>query len=442
MSFVAPSTAVDPKLAALFASSSDLLQDQDHQLQQSSTISAQETPRNWKEAAPPNKRPAKRRRQQSAPVEAEPSKRPVKLRRQQPTPVEAQEEPQLHIPTEQKILELFERIQANRPGFVFLPGDMRKTLETQLKWSVERDCIIRLWEIATQSAAHENSALGPSSATENDLEEISMSGSDDMVTSPISEKQAIQTNPSTREIMTFLWELKEDNLIITGNTRNLTVLMKHQKCWQVSEERLDRILVEMDQTDIKNVFVMPTTSPDASSSDRYSTAGASLIPNAAFVEAPAKDLATIPQAPVQASPSEKQLFRNTIYSRVLAQRPEHAYNITDMLLELESSELSTLLEDDDALCVKIEGLSNLYFHYTDSYPTRAESGAKCRDSDTSAKQTPDARIKYTRNELLGLRNPVQAEPPSLAGRSDNENVVPREFHEELLTQQPKRRRYA
>ena len=115
MSFIAHSTAVDPKLASLFASNpTGLLQDQDHQLQQSSAIVAQEKPRNWKEAAPPNKRPAK-------------------LRRQQSTPVDAHGEPQLHIPTERKILELFERIQANRPGFVFLPGDMRKTLETQLK---------------------------------------------------------------------------------------------------------------------------------------------------------------------------------------------------------------------------------------------------------------------------------------------------------------------
>ena len=394
MSFVAPSTAVDPALAALFGSSSGPLQGQNHQLQQSSTITAQAEPRNWKEAAPPNKRPSKLRRQQPAPVEAQPNKRPAKRRRRQPAPVEAQEEPQLQTPTDQKILELFERIQKNRPGFVFLPGDMRNTLETQLRWSVERNRVIRLWEMATQSAAHENSAPGPFSASENDWEEISMPGSDDMVTSPISEKQAIQTNPSTREIMTFLWELEEHNLIVTGNTHNLTVLMKHQKCWQVSEERLNRILVEMDQADVEDVFATPTTSTHASSSERYGTAAASLDSNGAFVEAPTKELTTSPAASVR----EKQLFRNNIFSRVLAQRPAHTRRITHILLKLDNSELLALLKDDDAMFVRIEELAHVY--YTDSYPTRAESGAECRDSDTSDKQTPDARIKFTRNELL------------------------------------------
>ena len=435
MNFVVPSTAVDPALAALFASSCGPLQDQDHQLQQSSTIAAQERPRNWKEAAPPNKRPSKLRRQQPAPVEAQPNKRPAKRRRRQPAPVEAQEEPQLQTPTDQKILELFERIQKNRPGFVFLPGDMRNTLETQLRWSVERNRVIRLWEMATQSAAHENTAPGPFSASENDLEEISMPGSDDMVTSPISEKQAIQTNPTTMEIMTFLWELEEDNLIVTGNIHNLTVLMKHQKCWQVSEERLDRILVEMDQADVEDVFAMPTTRTSTSSSERYDPADASLASDNPFVEVPTKELATSPAASVR----EKQLLRNNVFSRVLAQRPAHARRIIHMLLKLDGTELSAILKEDDAMFVRIEELAHV--HYTDSYPTRAESGAKCRDADTSAKQTPDARIEYTRNELLGLRNHVQAEPPSLAGRSDNENVVPQEFHEELPTEQPNWRRY-
>ena len=373
MSFVAPSTAVDPALAALFASRTGSSHVPGHQLQRSSAFTVEEVYHNRKEAARPNKPPSK-------------------LQRQHPVPVEAQEEYQLQSPTDQKILELFERIRKNRPSFIFLPGDMRKTLETQLNWNVERERIIRLWGLVTQLAAYKGGAPAPSSSDENDLQQNHILQSDNMSTPPISEEQAILTIPTNFEIMTFLWEFEQDNPRITKNTHDLTVLMKHQKYWHVSEDRLDRVLIEMDQADMKDVFAMPTTSTYASLSEEFGTADASLASGSAAVETTPTDLAMRPAASVQTSSSKKQRLRNTLHSRVLAQRPEHACKITDMLLELDSSELSTLLEDDDALFVRIDRLFHLYVHYADSHPTRAESGGRYLDSDASSQQMGKTRV--------------------------------------------------
>lgn len=68
-------------------------------------------------------------------------------------------------------------------------------------------------------------------------------------------------------------------------------------------------------------------------------------------------------APVTAVLPQKNALRAMIRTRVLAQRLEHACKITEMLLELDWAELKALLQNDEALYVRIEGYFNLYKHY-------------------------------------------------------------------------------
>ena len=306
------------------------------------------------------------------------------------TPITVQAKSDLRRPTDDEIVGLFERMHKRRPEFVFLAGDMRNTLETQLRWNVGRDRIMKLWERVTQHAAYTIGSLGETSSDEREPEQNEKPQSD-IVTYIISRsdkkkakthlpghteqavaettviEKIILTSPSTIEVIEFLRELEEDHPGVMENTHILLTLMKRRRCWQITEARLDNILIEMDQADVEDVFDMPMAVTCSSSYQRnsdYASAAQGASADAIESAKPAaKEVPEVLVAPALAPLLQAQALRNAIRNRVLSQRPEHACKITKMLLELDNAELMALLENDDALYVRIERLFNLYNHY-------------------------------------------------------------------------------
>ncbi|GAA5827526.1 hypothetical protein JCM3770_005988, partial [Rhodotorula araucariae] len=66
-----------------------------------------------------------------------------------------------------------------------------------------------------------------------------------------------------------------------------------------------------------------------------------------------------------AAPAEqKQMLGEALYPRIHATQPELAGKVTGMLLEMDSSELLYLLENDEALTAKIQEALDVLAEYT------------------------------------------------------------------------------
>jgi len=78
----------------------------------------------------------------------------------------------------------------------------------------------------------------------------------------------------------------------------------------------------------------------------------------------------------QVSPSQqKQILGEAIYPKIQAQQPELAGKITGMLLEMDNSELLTLIDDDNALRAKVDEALSVYDDYMKNRAGGADPGA-------------------------------------------------------------------
>jgi hypothetical protein len=131
---------------------------------------------------------------------------------------------------------------------------------------VERDRIMKLWERVTQHAAYTIDSLGETSTNLSEPEQNGkpQSGIFAYIISRYDKKkpkihlpanteqaeaettaveQIILNCPSTIEVLKFLWELEEDHPGVMENTQVLLTLMKRRRFWQITEARLDNILM-------------------------------------------------------------------------------------------------------------------------------------------------------------------------------------------------------
>lgn len=70
---------------------------------------------------------------------------------------------------------------------------------------------------------------------------------------------------------------------------------------------------------------------------------------------------------------QKQMLGEALYPKIQAQQPELAGKITGMLLEMDNTELLTLLEDDDALRAKVDEALSVYDEYMKSKGAEGET---------------------------------------------------------------------
>ncbi|EXJ94178.1 hypothetical protein A1O1_02571 [Capronia coronata CBS 617.96] len=97
-----------------------------------------------------------------------------------------------------------------------------------------------------------------------------------------------------------------------------------------------------------------------------------MIPNREEVNAPSSlnNLATMPPS------QQKQLLGEAIYPKIQQIQPELAGKITGMLLEMDNSELVSLVDDDAALRSKVDEALRVYDDYMKSRSEGAPNGTK------------------------------------------------------------------
>ncbi|KAL9617299.1 MAG: hypothetical protein Q9160_007879 [Pyrenula sp. 1 TL-2023] len=76
---------------------------------------------------------------------------------------------------------------------------------------------------------------------------------------------------------------------------------------------------------------------------------------------------------------QKQLLGEAIYPKIQAQQPELAGKITGMLLEMDNSELLSLVDDDNALRAKVDEALNVYDEYMKNKEMSEPAGNKSED---------------------------------------------------------------
>ena len=89
-----------------------------------------------------------------------------------------------------------------------------------------------------------------------------------------------------------------------------------------------------------------------------------------------------------AAPAEqKQMLGEALYPRIHASQPELAGKVTGMLLEMDSSELLYLLENDEALTAKVQEALDVLAEYTQR---QTDAPAPAASSDETAPAAPAA----------------------------------------------------
>ncbi|CRK11773.1 hypothetical protein BN1708_010289, partial [Verticillium longisporum] len=73
---------------------------------------------------------------------------------------------------------------------------------------------------------------------------------------------------------------------------------------------------------------------------------------------------------------QKQIIGELIFPKIAAQQPELAGKITGMLLEMENSELITLIEDDNAMKLKVDEALGVYEEYVKNQGTEEDESKK------------------------------------------------------------------
>jgi polyadenylate-binding protein len=89
-------------------------------------------------------------------------------------------------------------------------------------------------------------------------------------------------------------------------------------------------------------------------------------------EAPAAGL-TAQSLAAAPAPQQKQMLGEALYPKIQAQQPELAGKITGMLLEMDNTELLSLLEDDEALRAKVDEALSVYDEYMKNKGTEGEA---------------------------------------------------------------------
>ncbi|GKZ34164.1 protein phosphatase PP2A regulatory subunit B [Aspergillus brasiliensis] len=72
---------------------------------------------------------------------------------------------------------------------------------------------------------------------------------------------------------------------------------------------------------------------------------------------------------------QKQMLGEALYPKIQAQQPELAGKITGMLLEMDNTELLSLLEDEEALRAKVDEALSVYDEYMKNKGTESEAPA-------------------------------------------------------------------
>ncbi|GES61528.1 polyadenylate binding protein [Aspergillus terreus] len=92
-------------------------------------------------------------------------------------------------------------------------------------------------------------------------------------------------------------------------------------------------------------------------------------------EAPAAGL-TAQSLAAAPAPQQKQMLGEALYPKIQAQQPELAGKITGMLLEMDNTELLSLLEDDEALRAKVDEALSVYDEYMKNKGTEGEAAGE------------------------------------------------------------------
>ncbi|KAB8221674.1 hypothetical protein BDV33DRAFT_170076 [Aspergillus novoparasiticus] len=86
-------------------------------------------------------------------------------------------------------------------------------------------------------------------------------------------------------------------------------------------------------------------------------------------------------------PQQKQMLGEALYPKIQAQQPELAGKITGMLLEMENTELLSLLEDEEALRAKVDEALNVYDEYMKNKGGESEATGEAAKPKEAAKET-------------------------------------------------------
>ncbi|KAE8418209.1 hypothetical protein BDV36DRAFT_254808 [Aspergillus pseudocaelatus] len=86
-------------------------------------------------------------------------------------------------------------------------------------------------------------------------------------------------------------------------------------------------------------------------------------------------------------PQQKQMLGEALYPKIQAQQPELAGKITGMLLEMENTELLTLLEDEEALRAKVDEALSVYDEYMKNKGGESEATGEAGKPKEAAKET-------------------------------------------------------
>ncbi|PYI19994.1 polyadenylate binding protein [Aspergillus japonicus CBS 114.51] len=84
---------------------------------------------------------------------------------------------------------------------------------------------------------------------------------------------------------------------------------------------------------------------------------------------------------------QKQMLGEALYPKIQAQQPELAGKITGMLLEMENTELLSLLEDEEALRAKVDEALSVYDEYMKNKGGEPEAAAEAEKPKEEAKET-------------------------------------------------------
>ncbi|KAL1957442.1 hypothetical protein VTO42DRAFT_6010 [Malbranchea cinnamomea] len=88
---------------------------------------------------------------------------------------------------------------------------------------------------------------------------------------------------------------------------------------------------------------------------------------------------------------QKQMLGEALYPKIHAQQPELAGKITGMLLEMDNTELLTLIDDEAALRAKVEEALTVYDEYVKNKGAESEAAAAASDASKKepAKESPE-----------------------------------------------------
>ncbi|KAF5860755.1 Protein phosphatase PP2A regulatory subunit B [Aspergillus alliaceus] len=86
-------------------------------------------------------------------------------------------------------------------------------------------------------------------------------------------------------------------------------------------------------------------------------------------------------------PQQKQMLGEALYPKIQAQQPELAGKITGMLLEMENTELLSLLEDEEALRAKVDEALSVYDEYMKNKGGESEVTPEAAKPKEAAKET-------------------------------------------------------